>query len=1039
MAEAIVSFALEQLGSILSQQTSSFIGKHVSLVGDVEEEVDKLTRNLRAIEAVLFDAETKQMKEAAVRLWLDHLKDVCYEVEDVLDEWNTAILKLRIERGHDHNALAPKKKVCCFIPSPCFGFKEVVLRRDIAVKIKNTNKKLDVIVKEKNDYHLNVILAIEKFDHQQMKTTSFIDVSDICGRDKEKNNLVSKLLRKSSEQSLHVISLVGMGGIGKTTLAQFAYNNKEVETNFDKRIWVCVSNPFDDIRIAKAIIESLEGCTPNVVELQSLLECICNSIKNKKFLLILDDVWTEDYKEWEPFYNCLKNGLHGSKILITTRKESVAHMMNSFDIINVEELSYEENWLLFRKLAFSKRSHDECANLEEIGRKIVGKCKGLPLATKTVGNLLRLKKCKDQWQRVLDSELWKLENVDKGLLTPLMLSYNDLPPMAKRCFIYCSIFPKNYDCLFKDELIDLWRAQGYLGLEKDVEKEEIIGKVYSEYLVTRSLLQENKSYSYKMHDIVHNFAQFLGNDECLYVEVHGAEDPFRNSSHDKVRHLFLTLNGVGASFPISTCRFKWLRSLLLTYKIFGTDSLTSDVLAGLFNELTCLRALEVNAQFSFEEIPKEIGKLIHLRHLKFYDQLKQYTIKLPEILCELYNLHTFSFLRGVIKELPRGMVKLVNLRRLQIETSSSTLLYMPKGIEKLTGLRRLSEFVISGGGDHDNKACPLEGLKHLNQLEGSLTVRGLGNLRNVSDGELTEVFKKKEKLSVLILKFDEREEGERLGEDDELILKILQPPPNLENLSLLYYRGNTFPSSWMTLTKLKVLSFSVCSNCKHLHHLGKLPLLELLDLTAMSSVKKVDNDFWGIDSETSSSSSLSIHFPKLKEFRFWDMKEWEEWHCKGEEFMPYLARLSIVRCPKLKALPDSLLQRTTLKILRFSESPILSERYNKETGKDWPKISRIPNIEIDCRDPQKKFPLRFQVEANLVLPREGKIDFVCLQCGLFELCFDFPSFVWSKFSNEIFLWLIEPQKKFPLRFQVEANLGRGRLIKCLQCDLGKMD
>ncbi|XP_044496623.1 putative disease resistance protein RGA3 [Mangifera indica] len=966
MAEAIVSFVLKQLGSILSEQASGFIKKQVTLVGDVEEEVDKLTRHLRAIQAVLFDAEQKQMKEEAVRVWLHRLKDACYDVEDVLDEWNTAILKLRIEGGHDHNALAPKKKVCCFFPSPCLGFKEVVLRRDIAVKITDINKKLDVIAKEKSDYNLNVIMATERSDNQQMQTTSFIDVSDIIGRDNLKNDLVSKLLCEGSEQNLHIISLVGMGGIGKTALAQFAYNNNEVMKTIDKRIWVCVSDPFDEFRVAKAIIESLEGHTPNVAELESLLQCICDSIKNKKFLLILDDVWTENYKKWEPFYHCLKNGSHRSKILITTRKESVARMMNSNDIINVGELSYDENWLLFRKLALSERSPHEYENLEEIGKKIVCKCKGLPLATKTIGSLLRLKKSKDQWEHVLGSELWKLENVEKGLLTPLMLSYNDLPPMVKQCFIYCSIFPKDYEHKSKDRLIDFWMAQGYLGLEKNDENEEIIGKEYCDYLLTRSLLQENKSWSlsykmhdslqenkswslsYKMHDIVHDFAQFLGNNECLSVEVHGVEDPLTNSSHDKVRHLMLTLNGVGASFPESTYRLKWLRSLLFTCHTFDTESLTSDVLARLFTELTCLRLLKLKAKFNFEEIPKEIGKLIHLRYLQLHDQRRDHKIKLPESLCELYNLHTFELWKCLVETLPQGIENLVNLRRLDFPTFFRTLLYMPKGVEKLTGLRRLSEFVIPGGGDHDNKACSFEGLENLNRLEGRLKVRGLGNLTDVSDGKLTNVFKNKEKLDRLDLEFYKSEEEERLGEDDELILKTLQLPPNLENLWISRYRGNTVPSTnWMTLTKLKVLRLERCSNCKHLHHLGNLPFLEMLRLIEMSSVKKVDDDFWGIESETSSTSSLCVHFPKLTEFNFWNTREWEEWDCKVEEFMPCLASLIIVRCPKLKALPDRLLQRTTLKQLVFIESPILTERYNKETGEDWPKISHVPSIGID--------------------------------------------------------------------------------------------
>ncbi|XP_031277692.1 putative disease resistance protein RGA3 [Pistacia vera] len=522
MAEAIVSFALEQLASILSQQISGFIGEQVRLVGDIEEEVDKLTHNLQAIQAVLLDADQKQMKNRAVRVWLNRLKEACYDVEDVLDEWNTEIMKLKIEGGYGHNVLAPKKKVCCFFPSPCFGFKEVVLRRDIAVRITEINRKLDTIAKEKGDYNLNVIPTNERPNYQPMQTTSFIDVSDICGRDIEKNNLVRKILCESSEQSLQTISLVGMGGIGKTTLAQFVYNNDEVKSHFNSIIWVCVSNPFDEFKIARVIIEALKVPTPNVEDLQSLLQRIHNSIVGNKFLLILDDVWNEDHKKWEPFYHCLKNGLHGSKILITTRKESVAHIMKSIDIINVKELSFDENWELFRRLALSDRPTHESEKLEEIGREIVKKCKGLPLATKTIGSLLQFKRSRDEWKRVLYSEMWKLEEIESGLLSPLMLSYNDLPSSIRKCFSYCAIFPKDYN-IRKDILINLWMAQGYLGLEKDT-KLETIGKEYFHHLATRSFFQEFSKLEdviedCKMHDIVHDFALFLSDGECLAIEV----------------------------------------------------------------------------------------------------------------------------------------------------------------------------------------------------------------------------------------------------------------------------------------------------------------------------------------------------------------------------------------------------------------------------------------------------------------------------------------------------------------------------------------
>ncbi|XP_031251496.1 putative disease resistance protein RGA4 [Pistacia vera] len=294
MADAIVSGVLGQLSSIIGDE----IKQEVKLIVGVDKEVKKLRSNLEAIEAVLIDAEERQVKEKTVRLWLDRLKHASYDIEDVLDEWNYAMLKQQIEEVE--YADVPKKKVRFFFPSSCFSFKQVslpqvILRHDIAMKIKEVTENLDVIAKQKDMYTFNKIRSVEKFERVQ--STSFIDVSEICGRVDDKSILVRKLC-ESSEQHLPIISIIGMGGIGKTTLAQFVYNDNKVVNSFDYRMWVCVSEPFDEYRIAKAIIKDLEDSTPDLRELNSLLGHINRFIKEKKFLLVLDDVWNEDYKKW---------------------------------------------------------------------------------------------------------------------------------------------------------------------------------------------------------------------------------------------------------------------------------------------------------------------------------------------------------------------------------------------------------------------------------------------------------------------------------------------------------------------------------------------------------------------------------------------------------------------------------------------------------------------------------------------------------------------------------------------------------------------
>ncbi|KAK9215539.1 hypothetical protein WN944_007544 [Citrus x changshan-huyou] len=752
-----------------------------------------------------------------------------------------------------------------------------------------------------------------------------------------------------------------MGGIGKTTLAQFAYNNGDVERNFEKRPWVCVSEPFDEFRIARAIIESLKpGSAKDLVEFQSLMQHIQECVAGKKCPLVLDDVWNEDYYKWEPFYKCLKNSLHGSKILITTRKETVARIMGSTHVISVNVLSEMECWSVFQSLAISGKTIGKRENLEKIGREIVKKCKGSPLAAKTIASLLRSKNTEKEWQNILESEIWELEAIEKGLLAPLLLSYKELPSKVKRCFSYCAVFPKDYE-IRKHKLIELWMAQGYLS-EKGGKEMEDIGEEYFNILANRSFFQDfdkgddGEISNCKMHDIVHDFAQYLCRNECLTVEIHSGEELAISSfGEKKIHHLLLTLSR-GASVPISIWgNVKGLRSLLVKSDEY---SWSSEVLPQLFDKLTCLRALklEVGDRWSsvnfIKEIPTNIEKLIHLKYLNLKGQNK--IEKLPETLCELYNLERLNVDDCEnLRELPRGIGKLRKLMYLH-NVRTDSLRYLPAGIGELIRLRIVGNFVVGGGYD---RACSLGSLKKLNLLR-DCRIRGLGDVSDAGEARRAELEKKKYLVELglqfdLDLDFEQAGRRENEEDEDERLLEALGPSPNLKKLVIGDYGGrrNVVPKNWiMSLTNLRVLRIFDCRNCEHLPPLGRLPSLEDLNIDGMESVKRVGNEFLGVESDTDGSSVIA--FPKLKELTFRNMEKLEEWDfgtaIKGEIIiMPRLSSLSIRLCPKLKALPDHLLQKTTLQKLEILWGcHILEERCRKETGEDWPKIRHIPNIDI---------------------------------------------------------------------------------------------
>ncbi|CDP19024.1 unnamed protein product [Coffea canephora] len=259
----------------------------------------------------------------------------------------------------------------------------------------------DVVVKQLGE-KINLVMGVEK---ERIITTSFIDESEVYGRDSDKVALLDQVLSKSSSQGrkgVQVISVVGAGGSGKTTLAQLLFNNDKVKNHFELRNWICVSDPFDQKRIAKAILENA-GKSSQESELDPLIQRIKETFSGKRFLLVLDDVWTEDDSKWEPFQNSLKDGAPGSVILVTTRSHRVAAVVGTTHTHQMALMSDSDCWLIMQRIAFANKSGDLCKKVERIGQKIAEKCKGLPLAAKTMGSLLRLKDTVQQWQNVLDT------------------------------------------------------------------------------------------------------------------------------------------------------------------------------------------------------------------------------------------------------------------------------------------------------------------------------------------------------------------------------------------------------------------------------------------------------------------------------------------------------------------------------------------------------------------------------------------------------------------------------------------------------------
>ena len=939
MAEAQTSGLLKQLASVAARELE--LESRLVLFG--VQEVRKLESGLRTILPVLEDAERRQFTEEAVKLWLEKLKDLSYELDDVLDEWNTEMIRSEIEKEQPEIPHRYQKKVCSiFFTSCCFRrVHRLATRHDIAYKIKILNGMVDEIARLREGYGFTLVRdgVVER-----PRTFSFSDFNNIVGRDSYKDGLVSLLLDYCSQEEMnpYVIALVGEGGIGKTTLAQLAYNDRRLSGHFDLQIWIYVSAPFDLIQIANEIIQSAGGHYPSTTVLEELLHRMCDLIGRKKFFIVLDDLWIEDRNLWEPLRIALRYGAQGSKILVTTRKHGVAEMMASASIINVGLISDDDCWMLFKNIAFYDKDPEQVMQFVDLGRNLVSKCRGLPLAVKILGGLMRFKNSRTAWKQILNSNFWALEDLGSCIFAPLLLSYMELPSAMKRCFSYCAVFPKD-SLPTRDELVRLWMAQGYLDSKANMEMERI-GEEYFENLALRCFFDGSRISYPIMHGLVHDFAQFLMKNECFTILVDDDKELGAEFLGKSTRHLSLRFENQTQFLP-PVYGAKTLRSLLA----FGTGC-SNNVLRDLFQHFPCVRALTLSFT-SIQELPYEVEKLKHLRflNLSHNNDMK----RLPETICNLCNLQSLDVtLCRCLEKLPWGIGKLVNLRHLILE-DTDLITSLPRGIGRLTSLRRLDNFVVVGA--NDSQGCKLGELRNLNFLEGGLTIKGLGKAVDLSEAQNAQL-KNKIHLCSLCLEFIREDEGDEIARVDELVLNALEPNPHLESLKICGFQGMEFPNWISNFFGLKTLVLIGFSKVEHLPPLGKLPFLESLWIRYVSNVRRVRVEFLGvesIDTEHDGIMSSCVLFPNLKYLEFMSMSKWEEWHGIGrlseEEhvtIMPRLQDLKILYCPRLEALPD-FLYSISLKELMIDGAPILSQRCQRETGEDWAKISHIPIIIVD--------------------------------------------------------------------------------------------
>ncbi|KAM5551919.1 putative disease resistance RPP13-like protein 1 [Rosa sericea] len=892
---------------LLERLTPREILGYFGSLGGAGKKLQKWRDTLSAVAAVLSDAEEKQLtsKGEGVKLWLNDLKHLAYDMDDLLNTFSNEMLEREQLKLHQTGT------------SKVRGFFTKVPHK---VKFNfNMNSEIDEIANRLQDiFDRKEKLGLKYIEHTSTSTSSshrtpssYVLDGPVVGRDEDTRKIVELLSRgvdPSSPTNYQVVAIVGMGGLGKTTLAGRVFNDVATVEQFNLKIWVSVSDNFDLQTVTRAIFKEVTSRPCDMDEFSRLQDNLSKAIDGKRFLIVLDDVWsTCDYDSWTKLQAPLRGGAKGSKVMVTTRDEKVAALMGApaAEVYYLKTLSDEGCLQVFEQHV----SNDRPPNFELLKKKIVTNCNGLPLAAKTLGGVLRCKKT-DEWEEILNDKLWSISDGSK-ILPVLRLSYHYLPSILKRCFAYCSILPNDYE-FGKTQLILLWMAEGFLEQPKGTKVMEDIGDEYFGELLSRSLFQKagKNSLCFVMHDLVGDLARWAAGDTFCRLEdkLHGRCSP-------NTRHLsYISAKFDGEKRFETFSEAKGLRTFLPLpvsggYENYLTRYATSDLLP----QLKYLRVLSFNG-YKLTEVPNSVGKLRHLRYLDLSHTL---ITCLPESTCMLYNLQTLILENcSKLKTLPSNMSNLSNLRHLN-NSNMPSLEEMPPKVSRLTHLRTLPNFVVGKG-----SASGIGEIQSLH-LRGTLSVGRLENVIDVGDAKTAQIMNK-EGLEILQL------EWSGTSEKELEVLCSLEPHKKLKELTIKGYNGFEF-SKWIghhSFSDMTSVKLENCKNCRFLPPLGQLPFLKNLQIQGLVNVESVGAEFYG---------ECSLPFPVLECMTFQDMQNWKEWlPCKRDEeirVFPCMEKLSILGCPKLKDwLPKSMDSLSELYIAACEELVVSIANYKHLRG-----------------------------------------------------------------------------------------------------------